>query len=235
MSAPDASPAQAATLARLTDAARVHIFDIDHTLTRRSTVLRFAVAAVRDGVVPPRRLLRVPFYWFAYRGGTLPLESMTAQTLSLGGLSRSRLERIAGDAWERRGRADMLDGAVAHIEALRAAGRRILLATSSLDIVVAPLVAHVGSPELIATELEFDGPIATGAFAGPATYREAKATRIAAWLEREAIAAADVAFYSDSINDLASLELAGYPVPTNPDPSLQAIARERGWPVIIFA
>ncbi len=43
---------------------------------------------------------------------------------------------------------------------------------------------------------------------------------------------AEVAVYSDSINDLPLLELATNAVATNPNPSLEAIARERGWRIL---
>jgi phosphoserine phosphatase len=39
-------------------------------------------------------------------------------------------------------------------------------------------------------------------------------------------------FYSDSRNDIPLLEQVTHPVATNPDAQLQAVARERGWPVI---
>jgi phosphoserine phosphatase len=41
-----------------------------------------------------------------------------------------------------------------------------------------------------------------------------------------------VTTFSDSINDLPLLELVTYPVVTNGDARLQAIARERGWPTL---
>jgi len=39
-------------------------------------------------------------------------------------------------------------------------------------------------------------------------------------------------FYSDSINDLALLEKVDHPITVHPDEQLEAIAEERGWPII---
>jgi hypothetical protein len=41
--------------------------------------------------------------------------------------------------------------------------------------------------------------------------------------------------YSDSISDLPMMETVGHPVAVNPDSELDAIAHDRGWPVVIFA
>ena len=38
--------------------------------------------------------------------------------------------------------------------------------------------------------------------------------------------------YSDSANDLPLMEQATDPIATNPAPSLETIARERGWPIL---
>ena len=39
-------------------------------------------------------------------------------------------------------------------------------------------------------------------------------------------------FYSDSTNDLPLLERASVPVATNPGPALEAVARQRRWPIL---
>jgi len=38
--------------------------------------------------------------------------------------------------------------------------------------------------------------------------------------------------YADSIHDLPFLELAGHPVAVHPDPKLERVARDRGWPIV---
>ena len=43
---------------------------------------------------------------------------------------------------------------------------------------------------------------------------------------------ADMAFYSDSPNDLPLLDKVQRPVATNPGPALRRIAVQRGWPIL---
>ena len=40
--------------------------------------------------------------------------------------------------------------------------------------------------------------------------------------------------YSDSITDVHMLEIVGHPHAVNPDKELRRVARERGWPVLVF-
>ncbi|MFM9879627.1 MAG: HAD family hydrolase, partial [Burkholderiaceae bacterium] len=92
-----------------------------------------------------------------------------------------------------------------------------------------------GIGELIAVELAVDehGWI-TGDIAGIPSYREGKVTRMTQWLAQRGLAWPEVecTFYSDSINDLPLLEKVQYPVATNPDAPLRAIAIERGWRIL---
>jgi phosphoserine phosphatase len=71
------------------------------------------------------------------------------------------------------------------------------------------------------------------------TFREGKVVRVEAWLQALGHQWGDfddVLFYSDSTNDLPLLEEVSHPVATNPSPALEAVARERGWPILrLFA
>ena len=67
------------------------------------------------------------------------------------------------------------------------------------------------------------------------TAKVGKIARLEAWLASEARALQDFArstFYSDSRNDLPLLERVTHPVAVDPDDTLRAHARERGWPII---
>jgi hypothetical protein len=63
---------------------------------------------------------------------------------------------------------------------------------------------------------------------------EEKARRVAELAEARGIDLTRSYAYSDSINDLPFLELVGNPVAMNPDRSLRAHARRRGWQVLDY-
>lgn len=122
------------------------------------------------------------------------------------------------------------------VEQHRAAGDVLAIVTATNDFITRPIARALCIDELIATELErdVDGRV-TGRIRGVPALREGKINRVQAWLHARGQRLEDcgeITFYSDSTNDLPLLEVASRPVATNPGPALEAIARDRGWPVL---
>ena len=70
---------------------------------------------------------------------------------------------------------------------------------------------------------------------GVPSFQAGKITRVQQWLAGLGHRFEDFAVttcYSDSTNDLPLLEAVSHPVATNPSATLEALARERGWPVL---
>jgi HAD superfamily hydrolase (TIGR01490 family) len=115
-------------------------------------------------------------------------------------------------------------------------GDLLAVVTATNEFVTAPIAAAFGVEHLIAVELERDarGRV-TGRVRGVPSFREGKVQRVDDWLAGLGRRRADfdrVVFYSDSTNDLPLLECATHPVATNPSAALEAIARDRGWPIL---
>jgi len=117
-----------------------------------------------------------------------------------------------------------------------AAGDRVAIVTSTNEFVTRPIADLFGVATLLAVELERDVQgHATGRVKGVPTFREGKVTRVEQWLQDLGHVAHDfdrITFYSDSINDLPLLEWSTHPVATNPSAKLEAVATERGWPIL---
>ena len=116
------------------------------------------------------------------------------------------------------------------------AGDRVAIVTATNEFVTRPIADLFGVETLLAIELERDdaGRV-TGRARGVPTFREGKVTRVESWLRALGSSAADfdrITVYSDSINDLPLLEWATHPVATNPGAALEALAQERGWPIL---
>ena len=126
----------------------------------------------------------------------------------------------------------------AALDLVRRHGRQgdlIALVTATNDFVTAPIAAAFGIEHLIAVRLQHDaaGTI-TGRIDGTPSFREGKVARVDEWLAglgRRWSDFVSTTVYSDSINDLPLLERASLPVATNPSAPLEALARERGWPI----
>jgi HAD superfamily hydrolase (TIGR01490 family) len=213
----------------------IDFFDVDHTITRRSSGARFIALAMQRGLLPLRLLLLFPFYSLQYKLGIYRPKETAEGFPYLAGIARASLEEIARESFESRLRSDVYEGAAALIAERRRAGRRVALATSSVDIIVEPLARHLGVDDVLATVLEFSSGVCTGRIVGKPMFRAEKMAGVLAFIAAAGEKPADCGFYSDSIYDLPLLETIGRPVAVNPDFRLRRIALRRGWPVIDLA
>jgi HAD superfamily hydrolase (TIGR01490 family) len=213
----------------------IDFFDVDHTLTRRSSGARFISLAIKKRVLPLRLLFIIAYYTFTYRLGVMRLKGYADGFPYLRGLGRDVLEGIARESFETKLRGDVFAEAAALLEEKKRQGRRIVLATSSLDIVVKPLADFLGVRDMIATRMEFIDGTCTGKIIGAPLFRHEKMGRVLEFIDRHSENKRDCSFYSDSIYDLPLLEKVGFPVAVNPDFRLRRIARRRNWPIAFFS
>ena len=213
----------------------MHIFDVDHTITRRSTGRRYVAAAIKMNVVQRRVLFSLINVSLRYRIGKPSGTHIKRDFPALVGIEQTLMEEVAERAFEERIRDDVFPKALSFIKELQSRGERIAIATSSFDIIVKPLTEYLGISMVISSSIEFVDGLCTGKFIDtPAFYHEKKA-KVLRFLEAEGIAPDSCSFYSDSIYDLPLMEAVGNPVPTNPDILLARHAKRMGWRVLKFA
>jgi HAD superfamily hydrolase (TIGR01490 family) len=121
-----------------------------------------------------------------------------------------------------------LDLLASHAGGLRA------IVTATNRFITTPIARELGVEHLVATDIEeVDGKF-TGKPHGTPCFREGKIARVTEWLSAQGKRLADFEswFYSDSLNDVPLLERVNHPVAVDPDPTLLALAKKRGWKVI---
>ena len=212
----------------------MHIFDIDHTITRRSTGRHYVSTAVRMNIVPSRVIFSLLNVSLRYRIGRLSSSHINRDLPLLEGVERSLLEEVAMRAWEEKTKDDVYPKAAAYIKDLQEKGEEVAIATSSFDIIVTPLTEYLGIKKVISSRIGFENGRCTGKFVETPTFHHEKKIRVLRFLEEEGISPSDCSFYSDSIYDLPLMEAVGKPVPTNPDILLARHAKRVGWPVLKF-
>ncbi len=121
----------------------------------------------------------------------------------------------------------------------QARGEEVVIITATNEWVTRPIADLFGVRELIALQLSRDpsGWI-TGEIEGTPTLGAGKLTRLQQWLTERGSSLSDfkTTFYSDSINDAPLLGAVNFPVATNPDDALRALATQNGWPILeLFA
>ncbi len=152
---------------------------------------------------------------------------------ALAGKTREELDRLAEESF-RYLEADLYCEAEALIRRLKAEGRVVAFATSSLELIVRPLARHLGVDHVVASTMEFSGGVCTGRLLEGPLFAERKRDRALELVRSVGWEAADCAFYTDSILDRPLLEAVGRPTAVNPDARLGMLARRRGWPILRF-
>ena len=221
-----------AVLEGLLDAARVHVFDVDHTLTRHATGRRFARAGINEGYLRLRDFWSLPWYYLRYRLGNLGIADVTREMRPLRGLSRTLVKELAEIAWWGYTRYDLFPRAARHIAACTERNHTVILLSTSFELLLNPLGRHLAVDAVIASRLAFEEGIATGWIAGTPCYADEKRRRLHAYLQEHALDGEPCAFYSDSFHDLPTFTSVTHPVAIHPDAALRRHATRHGWPIV---
>jgi HAD superfamily hydrolase (TIGR01490 family) len=212
-------------------------FDLDKTVISRSSTLAFGRLFYQYGLISRGAALRCLTGHLAYR---------------MAGASHGQMERARDWAAElccgwpvdrvREIVARHLDELIvpyiypearALIAAHQAAGRDVIIVSTSGHEVVDPIARLLGADAVIATRMGVESGRYTGRLEFYA-YGEAKAARIRDLAAARGYRLRDCHAYSDSATDLPLLEAVGHPHAVNPDRILRRVARQRGWPVLKF-
>ncbi len=218
---------------------KIAFFDVDHTLTHRSTGYWLAWAAVRAGMVPIVALLSIPFAYLWYRVGPSTNHGGKGQFLPksipfLKGIPRSRLKGLARKCFDRHIADDIYREAKDHIATLRKQGTLIVLASTSLDFIIEPISESLGAHAIITNSFEFSNGICTGKFNPPLVFGKSKYDACLNFAKERELSLSDCSFYSDSYHDLPLLLSVGKPYPVNPDRRLRRYAQKTGWEIITY-
>ncbi len=216
---------------------KLALFDLDHTLLPIDSDYEWGEFTIALGWCDASVFKRRNAEFFEhYRAGTLDIHDyvrFATQAIREQGATKSIaahtrfMEAVVLKAIQK----PALDLVRRH----RQAGDELVIITATNEFVTRPIADAFGIQELIAVELERDADgYLTGEIKGTPSAREGKVTRMTQWLAARGLGWDDVetTFYTDSMNDLALLEKATYPVATNPDDQLRALATERGWRIL---
>jgi HAD superfamily hydrolase (TIGR01490 family) len=214
---------------------RLALFDLDNTLLAGDSDYEWAQYLIDEGVLQREAYeARNREFFEQYKAGVLDIgEFLDFQLKPLAQYPRETL-----DAWHRGFMQTRIVPIISEAaRALIARHREDLrvLITATNSFVTAPIARELGIEHLVATEPdECDGRF-TGGVRGEPCFREGKLVRLESWLAARGTTLDDFSeswFYSDSANDLPLLERVTHPVAVDPDPRLEAHARQRGWPVL---
>ena len=209
-------------------------FDLDRTLLAGASGEVFSAAMKTAGLInrniPGEKFL---FTLFNTIGETLPSMALARQAVTMAkGRSRQSVQDAAASVAAQL--ADMVQPlAGALFDEHRAAGRPVVLATTTPYDLVKPFADLLGLDDVVATRytVNADGTY-DGTLSGPFVWSSGKLAAVQEWAQRNGIDMAESFAYSDSVYDTPLLAAVGNPFVVNPDPRMVLMAAARRWPVI---
>ena len=210
-------------------------FDLDRTVLRGASGPLVTGALAKAGLVPAAGVKGQGLLYRVYDviGETLP-------AMALARLAASASKGWASDEVRQAGKeaAEELEELVAPyarglISKHKAAGRPVILATTTPYDLICPLAERLGFDDVIATRYESDADGAyTGGLEAEFVWGTGKLDAVRRWAEDNNVDVSESWAYSDSFYDLPLLRAVANPRAVNPDPRLRAFATVARWPVI---
>jgi len=213
-------------------------FDLDKTIIARSSTFAFSKPFYAGGLITRSAVLRSAYAHFLFLFGGADHDQMERLRAYLSdlvtGWDVQQVRDIVAETLEELIQPLVFREATALIAEHHAAGRDVVIVSSSGAEVVEPIGAMLGADRVVATRMVVDAGRYTGEIEFYA-YGENKAAAIRELAERAGYDLADCFAYSDSMTDLPMLAEVGHPTAVNPDRSLRREAAARGWPVVDFS
>ena len=212
-------------------------FDLDKTIIAKSSSLVFSRSFQAGGLISRRAVLRSAYAQFVYLVGGADHDQMEKMRQFMSqlcaGWDVATVREIVADALFHTVDPLVYDEAVSLIDQHHAAGRDVVVVSTSGAEVVGPISEMLGADDFVATRLE----IVDGRYTGNIeyyAYAEEKARALELLASDRGYDLAESYAYSDSVTDAPMLRTVGHPHAVNPDKELRRVAAAEGWPVLVF-
>ncbi len=210
------------------------IFDLDNTLLAGDSDHAWGEFLVEEGIVDAEEYRKAnDRFYQEYLNGELDILHYLG--FALQPLANHNMEQLL--AWratfmEKKVRPMMQAKAAELLASHRDQGHTLMIITATNRFVTEPIAEALGIEHLIATEPELVNGRYTGEVAGVPSFQGGKVVRLQDWLKAYGRDLDGAWFYSDSHNDVPLLEQVENPVAVDPDPKLEALAREKDWQIL---
>ncbi len=212
-------------------------FDLDKTIIARSSTLAFSHPLYAGGLLNRRAVLRSTYAHFMYLVAGADHQQMERMrdylSSMVAGWDVAQVREIVAETLVGIVEPMVYREAVALIAEHHAAGRDVVVVSTSGAELVDPIAGLLGADAVIATRMVEQGGRYTGEIAFYA-YGPNKAAAVRELAQQRGYDLDASYAYSDSFTDLPLLEAVGHPHAVNPDRALRREAAARSWPVLDF-
>ena len=211
------------------------VFDFDGTLIAGYSALDMAQARIMRGQVSASEFLGLAN--IAVRGavGAASFNDLIAFTAANWKGRNERDLMIEGEKLFKARIVDRLFPEMKRrIDAHRAKGHTLILASSATPFQVEPPARYLGIDNVLCTRFEVvDGRMTGRPLAAP-LWGEGKANAVKTLAKKLRLDLTRSYFYADGNEEVPLMKSVGNPRPTNPQSGLEGVARAHNWPVLRF-
>ncbi len=211
-------------------------FDMDRTLLRDSSGRLYLKYLRQTGRLSFRQWVVIMYQVSRYLLGLTDFPRLMARlTAAVAGAEEAAAWQLSREWFDAMLRHYIADGARQQVRWHQAQGHHVAIVSAATPFAVAPVADGLGlQGRYLATRLEIVGGRFTGRCVEPVCFGRGKVLLTTAYAAEHGLDLQRSYFYSDSHDDLPLLEAVGHPVVVNPSRKLVRVAKERGWPVMMF-
>lgn len=219
--------------------ARLALFDLDNTLLGGDSDHAWGEFLISEGLVDEtsHRATNDRFYQ-QYLDGELDIEAYVRFTVRpISGYDGKQRAALHAAFMSKVIEPMILEKGRALVEQHQSHGDVCVIITATNSFITAPIARSLGIETLLATDLEIVNDRITGNISGIPCYQDGKVKKLSDWLDENSASTKNLhmesaTFYTDSINDLALMEVVAEPVAVDPDSSLEQVAMTKQWQII---
>jgi HAD superfamily hydrolase (TIGR01490 family) len=212
-------------------------FDLDKTILAKSSSFAFARPFYKEGLIGRSDVVRSAYAQFVYLASGADHDQMETMREYMSklvtGWDAVKVQAIVGETLDDIVDPMVYEEAVQLIEEHKAAGREVIIISSSGTDIVEPIGQRLGVDLAIGTQVAIEDGQYTGEILFYA-YGPNKAEAMRTLADERGYDLSESFAYSDSFTDLPMLEVVGHPFAVNPDTELRKYAIEHEWAILDF-
>lgn len=211
----------------------IRFWDMDHTLIENDCDVSWKTFMIRKGLAPADAMDEADRFFELYNQARLPIEEFLGfQLAEFKGRTLAEMRALCQEHFETIVKPVIYRDAQELVRAQLAAGEHLCLLTATNRYIAEPVAAHLGFPELLASELELQDGVFTGRPDGIYCGGAGKLNHAGDYCTRHGTSLEHAWYYGDSATDIPALHGVGHPVAVNPAARLREEAEAHQWPIL---
>ena len=213
----------------------IHFWDMDHTIINNDCDVSWKEFMILKGLCGPETREKADYFYQQYLDTCLNIdEFLRFQLNEFKGNTPGKMRELCREHCIQLVEPKIYNEARKMINQQKADGDLVCLITATNRLIAEPLADTMGINHILATELEMDGPVFTGAHTDVYCCGEGKLVHMQRFIDEHDGEFENSSYFGDSTNDIPILEKVGRAYAVNSGDKLRQKATEQEWTILDF-